>query len=327
MEPELFVAPPCLCVAFSCLSLAVDMASHVERDGATSARRRRERRLRSWWRHECQGVRMALTAATHHSAAKVVASEMNSGLRTQTTVSAGSRKAALKEPELLVGGLGAPRCPGSGVPSLALAVLGGDGVDASCLAFLVRRAVEDKKKKEEEEEEEERKKKVKRQQAQIIEEVLWVQERTQEPLRMKRKKKRGGSDFLVPLLGLRCSSGGDSRLRVRVCPTSGTTSSVLSRVRRRMCLQGGEGVATVAGTFRPKAVFSTIPNSNLNLELNFQIVPCFRVLNVLPSFTDFVGSIGRKVKRRKKKKKKTKGEKQRKTWKEMKTKGKRRTHF
>ena len=55
----------------------------------------------------------------------------------------------------------APRCPGSGVPSLALAVLGGggDGVDASCLAFLVRRAVEDKK------EEEERKKEAKRQQA------------------------------------------------------------------------------------------------------------------------------------------------------------------
>ena len=59
--------------------------------------------------------------------------------------------------------------------------------------------------------------------------------------------------------------------------------------------QGGEGVATVAGTFRPKAVFSTIPNSNLNLELNFQIVPCVRVFNVLPSFTDFVGSIGRKM--------------------------------
>ena len=124
---------------------------HVERDGATSARRRRERGLRSWWRHECQSVRTTLTAATHHSAAKVVAREMNSGLRAQTTVSAGSRPAALKVPELLVGGLGAPRCPGSGVPSLALAVLGGDGdgVDASCLAFLVRRAVEDKKEEEE----------------------------------------------------------------------------------------------------------------------------------------------------------------------------------
>ena len=48
---------PVLCVAFSCLSLAVDMASHVERDGTRRlARRRRERRLRSWWRHERQSA-------------------------------------------------------------------------------------------------------------------------------------------------------------------------------------------------------------------------------------------------------------------------------
>ena len=62
-----------------------------ERSGATSARRRRERRLRSWWRHEQQSVRMALTAATHHSAEKVVAGETYSGLRAQKTVSEGRR--------------------------------------------------------------------------------------------------------------------------------------------------------------------------------------------------------------------------------------------
>ena len=55
-------------------------------------------------------------------------------------------------------------------------------MDASCLAFLVRRAVEDKKEEEEEEEEEERKK-VKGREAQITEEGLRVQERTQELLR------------------------------------------------------------------------------------------------------------------------------------------------
>ena len=103
-----------------------------------------------------------------HGADRCHTPQLNSGLRSQTTVSEGSRQAALKEPELLVGGLGGLRCPGSGVPSLALAILGGgDGVDASCLAFLIRRAVEDKKK-----EEEERKKN--------IEEALRVQERTQE---------------------------------------------------------------------------------------------------------------------------------------------------
>ena len=32
-----------------------------------SARRRRERRLRSWWRHEAQSVAAALATAQHHS--------------------------------------------------------------------------------------------------------------------------------------------------------------------------------------------------------------------------------------------------------------------
>ena len=36
-------------------------------DGAGSAKRRRERRLRSWWRHEQQSVRAAVAAALHHS--------------------------------------------------------------------------------------------------------------------------------------------------------------------------------------------------------------------------------------------------------------------
>ena len=42
-----------------CSAVAMD----GERDGATSARHRRERRLRSWWRYEQQSVRMALNAA------------------------------------------------------------------------------------------------------------------------------------------------------------------------------------------------------------------------------------------------------------------------
>ena len=129
---------------------------------------------------------MALTAATHHSAAKVVAGEMNSGLRAHTTVSAGSRPAALKKPELLVGGLGGPRCPGSGVPSLDLAVLGGggDGVDASCLAFLVRRAVENKT------EEEERRRKVLESIEQMLEVAVRHESSSSAVKRRKRKKRR-----------------------------------------------------------------------------------------------------------------------------------------
>ena len=71
-----------------------------ERDGATSARRRRERRLCSWWRHEQQCVRMALTAAAHHSSQRVASGETNDGLRAQQTVRAGGeRSGVLKEPQ------------------------------------------------------------------------------------------------------------------------------------------------------------------------------------------------------------------------------------
>ena len=41
-------------------------------DGCTgSARRRRERRMRFWWRREPQSIRMALAAASHHSFGQV----------------------------------------------------------------------------------------------------------------------------------------------------------------------------------------------------------------------------------------------------------------
>ena len=45
--------------------------SMAERDVATSARRRRERQLRSFLRHEELSVKMALARALHHSAQRV----------------------------------------------------------------------------------------------------------------------------------------------------------------------------------------------------------------------------------------------------------------
>ena len=54
-----------------------------------SAWRRRQRRLRSWWRHEQQSVAMALSAAAHHSFDKVAAGEKYDGLRAQKTDRAG----------------------------------------------------------------------------------------------------------------------------------------------------------------------------------------------------------------------------------------------
>ena len=56
------------CVASFAFSLADDMMN-VARDpaGVSASRRRRDRRLRSFWRHECMAVRMAVVTATHHS--------------------------------------------------------------------------------------------------------------------------------------------------------------------------------------------------------------------------------------------------------------------
>ena len=62
------------------------MSLHGEHGAAW---RRRQRRLRSWWRHEQQSVAMALSAAAHHSYDKVAAGAKYDGLRTQTTDRAG----------------------------------------------------------------------------------------------------------------------------------------------------------------------------------------------------------------------------------------------
>ena len=63
----------------------VDMLLHGEHGAAW---RRRQRRLRSWWRHEEQSVAMALSAAAHHSYDKVAAGAKND-LQAQTTDRAG----------------------------------------------------------------------------------------------------------------------------------------------------------------------------------------------------------------------------------------------
>ena len=57
-------------------------------DGAGAAKRRRERRLSSWWRHERMSVAAALAEAHYHSAPKVGA-EQYYAPRRQKTASAG----------------------------------------------------------------------------------------------------------------------------------------------------------------------------------------------------------------------------------------------
>ena len=132
----------------------------VDGDGASAARRRRERRLRSWWRHECQSVRMALTTAVHHSSEKVAADLKDAGLRAQTMVSAGQRPGVLTEPEPQGGAVtvGYVAAPG---PLLVVASLAGiDEVDATTVSYLLKVALV--KKKEEERKVQERKERVMR---------------------------------------------------------------------------------------------------------------------------------------------------------------------
>ena len=73
----------------------------VDCAGTSSARRRRERRLRSWLRHERMTVAMELAAATHHSSPKGGwPGATHDALRGQTTASSGGRRpGVLKEPE------------------------------------------------------------------------------------------------------------------------------------------------------------------------------------------------------------------------------------
>ena len=57
----------------------------VIHSGSSAARRRRERRLRSWLRHERITVRMELAAALHHSAPRSAGLETYDASRSQMT--------------------------------------------------------------------------------------------------------------------------------------------------------------------------------------------------------------------------------------------------
>ena len=67
------------------------------RDTRSSARRRRERRLRAQWRHEQQTVAMALAVATHHSAQRGEWGDLNEAPRGQRTASARATNVTSKE--------------------------------------------------------------------------------------------------------------------------------------------------------------------------------------------------------------------------------------
>ena len=110
-----------------------------------SARRRRERRLRSWWRHEAQSVAAALATAQHHSferkkavehVGRVVEEGTNTALRGQMAPPPGTALFTLYDeedaggmrpgalPELPEPQVALPRLTASSGPALSLPRLG-----------------------------------------------------------------------------------------------------------------------------------------------------------------------------------------------------------
>ena len=137
------------------------MAEHA----AGAAKRRHERRLRQWHRHERMTVAMALAEATHHAAprgpktarAGEVEHAAHYGPRAQETPPPGARPGILAEPGLQRSDRIVRRSSGE-VPLLTaplLADTAADAVDARTAKYLLRAALE---KLEEEENLEERRK-------------------------------------------------------------------------------------------------------------------------------------------------------------------------
>ena len=181
------------------------MECHGERVSG-AAKRRRERRLRQWHRHERLTVQMALCEALHHAAPQVERGE-NSAPRGQKTHKAGGRPSVLKERAV---------SPRIAVPSLATPLLAGqaaEAIDPSSLRFLAASALAARRKEEEEEKKkkvEAKRKETQRQAADAMERArLLLEQAGKRRKRKKRRKKR------LP----RASSPRSSRLarqRVRV---------------------------------------------------------------------------------------------------------------
>ena len=149
------------------------MSLHGELAGG-AAQRRRERRLRSWLRHERQTVAMVLAEACHHSSGsfpptlkerRMASQDAYDALQGQNTArTVGTRPAPLAEaagPQVraaTVGYVAAAGAPLLSVPLLA----GGDGLGNTSVRWLLKVALKKKKEEEEERKVQERKERVMR---------------------------------------------------------------------------------------------------------------------------------------------------------------------
>ena len=127
----------------SCVFSCCPMDESSVQPTAGVARRRRERRLRMHWRHEQLSLRMALAAATHHSAQprakEGVEGETNDAPRRPKPPLPGTRPEPLEEVAEPQGLSAAPRCPDAGVPLLSVPLLAGrDGIDNTTVRWLLK---------------------------------------------------------------------------------------------------------------------------------------------------------------------------------------------
>ena len=119
-------------------------------DHAGAAKRRRERRLRSWAKHERQTVAMALAEALHHSAPRRPKTA-RAGVRPGVLEDPGPRRETEHEQHAALRG---PKPPSPGVPSLAMPVLAGtagEAVDRTALSYLLQQSLAATKEEEKEE--------------------------------------------------------------------------------------------------------------------------------------------------------------------------------
>ena len=110
-----------LCQPVQCQTLAVNIMMDVDR-ATGAAKRRRDRRLRSWWRHEAQSVAAALTTACHHSAGPPVVTrceKQHDALRGLSTPLLGTRPVQLADALGSLAKVERVACPCSDVPLLA----------------------------------------------------------------------------------------------------------------------------------------------------------------------------------------------------------------
>ena len=113
-------------------------------DGATSARRRGERQLHSFLRHERVSVRMALAKALHHSRDVGLSSTQPFG--DTRPRAGGKRPEVLKDPgppwvEAITVGYVAAGAPLPAVPTLG----GNDGVEGTTASNLLKVALKEEK--------------------------------------------------------------------------------------------------------------------------------------------------------------------------------------